>query len=166
MSNNTEIVNNKTMNDEKKLFETAVFQVEALCRECHYDNTLYQESITSAILMPNAVSIVLQLLSDVNMHSIDDAKKLIEMTQTKHTIFQRAMLSVLCNAVFDEESGEVILPSYDEVMNGKNFIRLIERDNAVRLRVINFKDQADLLSVTSHNGQPVKLVTIPYFDFN
>ena len=154
------------MNNAENLFETAVFQVVALCDEYHYDNTLYQETLTSNILMPNAVKIVLQLLNDVDMRGTDDAEKLIEMTQTKHTIFQRAMLSVLCNTVFDEETGEVILPSYDEVMNGKNYIRLIERDSAVGLRVINFKGRAELLSVTSYNGQPVKLVMIPYFDFN
>ena len=160
------VIMTDTQNNEKNFFETAVFQVEALCNEYHYDNTLYQETLTSNILMPNAVKIVLQLLEDVNMSSIDDAEKLIEMTQTKHTIFQRAMLSVLCNTVFDEETGEVILPSYDEVMNGKNYIRLIERDSAVGLRVINFKGRAELLSVTSYNGQPVKLVMVPYFDFN
>lgn len=154
------------MKNAENLFETAVLQVEALCNEYHYDNTLYQETITTNILMPNAVKIVLQLLNDVDMRGTDDAKKLIEMTQTKHTIFQRAMLSTLCNTVFNEGTGEVILPSYNEVMNGKNFIHLIERDNAVCLRVINFKNRAELLSVTLYNGQPVKLVTVPYFDFN
>ena len=103
------------MNNAENLFETAVFQVVALCDEYHYDNTLYQETLTSNILIPNAVKIVLQLLNDVDMRGTDDAKKLIEMTQTKHTIFQRAMLSALCNTVFDEETGEVILPSYEEV---------------------------------------------------
>ena len=155
-----------TQNNEKNFFETAVLQVEELCEEYHYDNTLYQETLTSNILMPNAVKIVLQLLNDVDMRGTDDAKKLIEMTQSRHTIFQRAMLSVLCNTVFDEETGEVILPSYEEVMNGKNYIHLIERDSAVGLRVINFKGRAELLSVTSYNGQPVKLVMVPYFDFN
>lgn len=154
------------MKNAENLFETAVLQVEALCNEYHYDNTLYQETITTNILMPNAVKIVLQLLADVDMRGIDDAKKLIEMTQTKHTIFQRAMLSALCNVVFNEGTGEVILPSYNEVMNGKSFIHLIERDSAVCLRVINFKNRAELLSVTLYNGQPVKLVTVPYFDFN
>ena len=152
-------------NNEKNFFETAVFQVEALCNEYHYDNTLYQETLTSNILMPNAVKIVLQLLEDVNMSSIDDAKKLIEMTQTKHTIFQRAMLATLCSTVFDEETGEVILPSYEEAMDGKRYFQLVARDAAVCLRVINFKDHAELLSTKPYNGQPVKLVTVPYFDF-
>lgn len=154
------------MNNAENLFETAVFQVVTLCDVYHYDNTLYQETLTSNILMPNAVKIVLQLLADVDMRGIDDAKKLIEMTQARHTIFQKAMLSALCNTVFNEGTGEVILPSYNEVMNGKNYIRLIERDNAVCLRVINFKNRAELLSVTLYNGQPVKLVTVPYFDVN
>ena len=154
------------MKNAEKLFETATFQVVALCDEYHYDNTLYQETLTTNILMPEAIKIVLQLLNDVDMCGIDDAEQLIRMTQAKHTIFQRAMLSVLCNTVFNEGTGEVILPSYNEVMNGKNYIRLIERDNAVCLRVINFKNRAELLSVTLYNGQPVKLVTIPYFDFN
>lgn len=154
------------MKNAEKLFETAAFQVVALCDEYHYDNTLYQETLTTNILMPNAIKIVLQLLNDVDMRGIDDAEQLIRMTQAKHTIFQRAMLSALCNVVFNEGTGEVILPSYNEVMDGKNYIRLIERDNAVCLRVINFKDMAELLSVTSYNGQPVKLVTVPYFDFN
>ena len=65
-----------------------------------------------------------------------------------------------------EETGEVILPSYVEAMNSKKYLRLIERDKAVGLRVINFKGRAELLSVTSYNGQPVKLVMVPYFDFN
>lgn len=154
------------MKNAENLFETAVFQVVSLCDEYHYDNTLYQETLTTNVLMPNAVKIVLQLLNDVDMRGTDDAEQLIRMTQAKHTIFQRAMLSALCNTVFNEGTGEVILPSYNEVMNGKNYIRLIERDNAVCLRVINFKNRAELLSVTLYNGQPVKLVTIPYFDFN
>lgn len=154
------------MKNAENLFETAVFQVEGLCNEYHYDNTLYQETITSNILMPNAVKIVLQLLADIDMRGTDDAKKLIEMTQTKHTIFQRAMLSILCHTIFNEGTGEVILPSYEEVMNGTSYLHLIERDAAVCLRVINFKDQAELLSTKPYNGQPVKLVTVPYFDFN
>lgn len=154
------------MQDVKNFFNTAVLQVEELCDANHYDNTLYQEAITSTILMPKAIKIVLELLDVVGMSSIDDAKKLIEMTQTKHTIFQRAMLATLCSTVFDEETGEVILPSYEEAMDGKRYIYLVTRDAAVCLRVINFKDQAELLSTKSYNGQPVKLVTVPYFDFN
>lgn len=154
------------MQDVKNFFNTAVLQVEELCDANHYGNTLYQEAITSTILMPKAIKIVLELLDVVGMSSIDDAKKLIEMTQTKHTIFQRAMLATLCSTVFDEETGEVILPSYEEAMNGKRYIYLVERDAAVCLRVINFKGQAELLSTKSYNGQPVKLVTVPYFDFN
>ena len=154
------------MQDVKNFFNTAVLQVEELCDANHYDNTLYQEVITSTILMPKAIKIVLELLDVVGMSSIDDAKKLIEMTQTKHTIFQRAMLATLCSTVFDEETGEVILPSYEEAMDGQRYIYLVTRDAAVCLRVINFKDQAELLSTKSYNGQPVKLVTVPYFDFN
>ena len=154
------------MQDVKNFFNTAVLQVEELCDANHYDNTLYQEAITSTILMPKAIKIVLELLDVVGMSSIDDAKKLIEMTQTKHTIFQRAMLATLCSTVFDEETGEVILPSYEEAMDGQRYIYLVTRDAAVCLRVINFKDQAELLSTKSYNGQPVKLVTVPYFDFN
>lgn len=154
------------MQDVKNFFNTAVLQVEELCDANHYDNTLYQETITSTILMPKAIKIVLELLDVVGMSSIDDAKKLIEMTQTKHTIFQRAMLATLCSTVFDEETGEVILPSYEEAMDGNRYIYLVTRDAAVCLRVINFKDQAELLSTKSYNGQPVKLVTVPYFDFN
>lgn len=154
------------MENEKNLFETAVHQVEALCDAHHYDHTLYQETVTSNILMPNAVKIVLQLLNDINMRGTDDAEKLIRMTQAKHTIFQRAMLSALCKTIFNEGTEEVILPSYEEVMNGKSYMHLIERDNAVCLRVINFKSRAELLSVTLYNGQPVKLVAVPYFDFN
>ena len=154
------------MQDVKNFFNTAVLQVEELCDAHHYDNTLYQEAITSTILMPKAIKIVLELLDVVGMSSIDDAETLIQMTQAKHTIFQRAMIATLCSTVFDEESGEVILPSYEEAMNGKRYIQLVKRDAAVCLHVINFKDQAELLSVMSYNGQPVKLVVIPYFDFN
>lgn len=154
------------MNGLKNFFNTAVLQVEELCDANHYDNTLYQETITSTILMPKAIKIVLELLDVVGMSSIDDAKKLIEMTQTKHCIFQRATLATLCSTVFDEETGEVILPSYGEAMNGQGYIHLVARDAVVCLRVINFHGDAEKLSTKTYNGEPVKLITVPYFDFN
>ena len=154
------------MQDVKNFFNTAVFQVEALCDAHHYDNTLYQEMIVDEILMPRAFKIVLYLLDTVGMSSIDDAKKLIQMTQTKHVIFQRAMLATLCMTIFDEETGEVILPSYDEAASGKKYLYLVLRDRAVGLRVINFQGDAEKLSTKAYNGQPVKLVMVPYMDFN
>ena len=135
--------------------KTAVDQVEELCHTNQYDNTLYQDYITSTILIPKAIKIVLELIDVVDLENVADAMKLIAMTEGKHVIFQHAMISVICTTIFDEES-----------LEGKRYIYLVERDRAVGLRVINFKGEAEKLSARSYHNQPVKLIMVPYRDLN
>ena len=135
--------------------KTAVDQVEELCHTNHYDNTLYQDYITSTILMPKAIKIVLELIDVVDLENVADAIMLITMTEGKHVIFQRAMISVMA-----------IFPSYEEALEGKRYIHLVERDRAVGLRVINFKGEAEKLSARSYHNHPVKLIMVSYRDLN
>lgn len=75
------------INEAKNFVKTAVDQVEELCHQNHYDTTLYQDYVTSTILMPKAIKIVLELIDAVDLESVADAMKLITMTEGKHVIF-------------------------------------------------------------------------------
>lgn len=154
------------IHDAENFVKTAVNQVEELCQTNQYDNTLYQDYITSTILMPKAIKIVLELIDVVDMENVADAIMLITMTEGKHVIFQRAMISVICTTIFDEKSGMSIFPSYEEALEGKGYIYLVERDRAVGLHVINFKGEAEKLSAHPYHNQPVKLIMVPYRDHN
>lgn len=154
------------IHDAENFVKTAVDQVEELCQTNQYDNTLYQDYITSTILIPKAIKIVLELIDVVDMENVADAIMLITMTEGKHVIFQRAMISVLCTTIFDEKSGMSIFPSYEEALAGKGYIYLVERDRAVGLHVINFKGEAEKLSAHPYHNQPVKLIMVPYRDHN